>query len=265
MAPGAGGEPVRLRIGTDRYALVPSYRPDPRGTGPPAGPVRDLTRTTPEFTRTAPESPRPHRSPGALPMVALIEAVPAGGDALAAAAAATLEAAGLRPGIVSLDRHNRLATRFGCPDPAPVWRWQQAAPDLPVDQGCRVVVPGPAAEAGLDGPAAAAVLQHLAQMAAALIIDLGCRWEPRLFRPVLTMATHIWIITRAGQWSGAEMRLEQAEFSGFTPMERVRLVVIGDGLPPPGFLGAPVAAVLPAAEGAAVQEFIWREIGRGLS
>jgi hypothetical protein len=195
-------------------------------------------------------------------IIALVEAVPAGADALALALAGAVEQAGQRVSLVSLDRANRLGQRLGVPAPAPAWQWKQASPELLVRQGLRLLVPGPSAETEVGHDAVEGVL-HLAREAADIVVvDLGCRWEPRLFRPVLLRADAIWIVTRAGQWTGTEMRLEQAEFSGWTEMRRVRLVVIGDGPPPPVGLGVQVAGTLSEPAGEAARDFAVREVGR---
>lgn len=195
-------------------------------------------------------------------VIALIEAVPAGADVLALTLAKAVEQAGQRVGLVSLDRANRLGQRLGIPALAPAWQWKQASPELLVRQGLRVVVPGPAAEGEVGSDAVEGVLHLVREAAETVVVDLGCRWEPRLFRPVLLRADMIWIITRAGQWTGTEMRLEQAEFSGWTEMRRVSLVVIGEGAPPPVGIGVPVAGVLPEPAGEAALGFAVREVGR---
>jgi hypothetical protein len=195
-------------------------------------------------------------------MIALIEAVPAGADALALTLAGAVEQAGQRAGLVSLDRENRLGLRLGLPARAPAWQWKQASPELLVRQGLRVVVPGPSTEAEVGGDAVEGVLHLAGEAADVLVVDLGCRWEPRLFRPVLLRADTIWLITRAGQWTGTEMRLEQAEFSGWTAMRRVKLVVVGNGPPPPPGLDVPVAGTLSQPSGDAALAFVVHELGR---
>lgn len=249
---------IRLRLSDEQALTVRAYRP--------AG--YEQLATSPAHIH---EGSRPSVTPAPEPVVqvlayrpviALIEAVPSGVEELALAAASILEGAGVCPGVICLDGQNRLAVRMGIRDRAPALAWQQALPELPVACGSVLVVPGPDNEAAISSAAVAAVLDETGRNCGGLVVDLGCRWEPRLFRPVLSAATHIWLVVRSGSWSGAEMRLEQAEFSGWTDMERVRVVVAGPTPPPPGLLGAPAVNVLPALGGAAARAFVTGEVGR---
>lgn len=196
------------------------------------------------------------------PVIALVEAVPARADELAAACLQTLAGEERRCCAVALDGTNRLGVRLGCPERPPANAWQSAA-DLIVTRGQNGVVPGPVEEAALTGADLDRVLAEAAATSRAVVIDLGCRWVPNLFRPVMARATHIWVVTRVGQWTGVEMRLEQAEFSGWTDTRRVRIVALGEQVAAPPFLGAPVAAVLPEPAGEAVRALVLREVGRG--
>lgn len=225
---GAGGQPpvVRLRIGEERVVLVPSRwlpvaAPAAATSPPPVAPLPPAPATP-----QAPQPP-PDLAPGSRPVLVLVEAVPAGAEELAATVLAALAGMGRRCGVVSLERENRLAARLGCTTLAPAWCWRQAAPELVVQQGSRLVITAPSSEDELEAGHVDAVLRNLRDATDALVIDLGCRWVPRLFRPALQLATQIWLVTRTGQWTGAEMRLEQAQLSGWTPMDRVRLVVVG--------------------------------------
>lgn len=202
---------------------------------------------------------RPH---GCKPVVVLIEAVPSGAEELAATIAEAAEGVGFRPGLLCLDRENRLGIRLGCVQKSPSWCWQQETLELFVQRGGRTVIPAPANESDVTQQQVHQVLQQLHTNTDVVVVDLGCRWDPRLFRPVLNQATHIWVLTRSGQWSGAEMRLEQAEFSGWTDMRRVQLVVVG-GSPPSGGLQTSVAGVLPEAGGQFAQSWVARELWRG--
>lgn len=195
-------------------------------------------------------------------MIALIEAVPSGADELGYAMVRVLEESGVQVGVICLDRQNRLGGRLGCPTPAPTWCWRQASPELLVRHGLRVVVPGPASEGELGTEAVEAVLHLVRQAIDVVVVDLGCRWEPRLFRSILSQADAIWILVRAGQWTGAEMRLEQAECSGWTEMRQVRLIVVGSGSPPPLSLGVPVAGYPSVSDEAAARSLLERELGR---
>lgn len=242
---------IRLRLGEGRFVEEHLSAPGPSA---PAN-----TRSDPA---PAPKVQEVFRPGAARLVIALIEAVPAGGADLAMSVVEVLEQAGHRVGILSLDKENRLGARLGAAAPAPSWCWKQASPDLLVRSGLRVLAPGPAAEGEIGSEAVDRVLHLVRETADIVLADLGCRWEPRLFRPVLLHAEQIWVLVRAGQWTGAEMRLEQAECSGWLEMRRVRLVVVGDGAPPPAGLGVPVAGVLPAPGGEAARSFALRELGR---
>jgi hypothetical protein len=187
--------------------------------------------------------------------------VSTGAEALAALITDTVGAAGHTYAAVSLDRDNRLGARLGCVAPSPNWCWKQADDELFICKSAGLVIPAPASEDELATADVAAAMEKAIAAADALVVDLGCRWTPRLFRPVLARATHIWLIVRAGQWSAVEMRLEQADFSGWTAMDRLRLVVVGEGIPVPAGLAEITAAVLPDFSGAAAREFVWRELG----
>jgi hypothetical protein len=253
---GKAVEPIRLRAGSGAL-LIPGFlsaanrMPPTADSDPVAAPLH--------------RAPDPPVSAAALtftPIIALVEAVPARADELAAACLQAL-AGEDRPGCaVALDGANRLGERLGCPDRTPAGAWHGSA-DLAVARGRIILVPAPADEAAVDAAGIDRVLAQAAGTARAVVVDLGCRWVPRLFRPVFARATHIWLVTRSGQWTGVEMRLEQAEFSGWTDMRRIRVVAIGpEAVAAPG-LGVPVAAVLPEPGGAAARAFVLREVGRG--
>ncbi|PZN00887.1 MAG: hypothetical protein DIU76_11930 [Bacillota bacterium] len=61
-----------------------------------------------------------------------------------------------------------------------------------------------------------------------VLVDLGCRWAPRVFRPVLTLATvQVLVCSGTGYgYAAAERRLEQADLSGWTDPLRFQLVVV---------------------------------------
>lgn len=253
---------VRLRAG-GQVLHVTALLPEHLGTGaepPPLTPGRPEPPARPE-SPSRPETPAQAGRP-ARALIALVEAVPARADELAVTIARIAENTGTRCALLGLERQNRLGARMGVLSRSPVWSWKNAAAELGVQQGNSLVVPCPEDEAPLESANVARVLQALTERADWVVVDLGCRWIPGLFRPVMERATNIWIVTRAGQWSGAEMRLEQAEFSGWTPMGRVGLVVMGEGLPVPGGLGGLVAGVLPEPGGQAACELVNREVGR---
>lgn len=256
-SPGA----VRLRLNGEQALLVTSYRSGATGLGKNHFPPDRLEPTSASFPDAAPlfldNDTLTYR-----PIIALIEAVPVAADDLAAAVIRVLESGGLRCGAVSLDGQNRLGTKLGCVNRPPAWCWQQLASELILWQGARAIVAGPAQEEEVDTVEYAEALHRVGQDVDSLVIDLGCRWTPRLFRAVLPIATHIWIVTRPGQWSGVEMRLEQAEYSGWTDMTRVRIVLIGDGPVPVMNFGVPLAGVLPDLAGERVRAFVLREVGR---
>ncbi len=248
--------PVRLRLGERKTLIIeaPVF-------AHPAGAAAQAATAAP--ARIAAQRPAAAGAIAPGTLVALVEAVPTRSDELAGAVVEAAEARGLRCGILSLEPQNRLAGRFGCPATTPAWKWKEESPDLLVAQGPRTVVAGPEFEEELDGPAVDRVLSRLRDATDVAVVDLGCRWLPRLFRPVLTAATHIWVLTRPGQWSGAEMRLQQAELSGWTDMSRVRLVVVGAGAPVSVQFHAMVAGVLPDVAGQPALDFVFRELGRG--
>lgn len=252
---------VRLRVSETQAITVPACLPPDQPCEVACGPEGHGAGGPDQATATAAVAVPGLPLAGQKPVVALVEAVPAGAVDLACAALALAEAGGCRCAVVSLDRQNRLGARLGCPLAAPAGWWQQGSPDLLVHKGARIVVPGPDREEALDGPHVEGVLERVREQSDLVLVDLGCRWVPRLFRPVLTRATHIWLVARAGQWSAVEMRLEQAEFSGWTDCRRIRLVVIGLEVPVPAALGLEVAAVLPEPGGAAAREFVYRQLG----
>jgi hypothetical protein len=193
------------------------------------------------------------------PVIAIVEAVAVDAETLGQTALEVAVSCGYPFGAISLDRQNRLATRLGHAAPSPVWSWKHTEPVTP---SARVVIPAPEAEEELDGSDVEAMLQTVLGLTEGVVVDLGCRWAPRLFRPVLTRATHIWLVVRAGQWGAVEVRLDQAEFSGWTDMKRIRLVVLGTGSPVPAQFGDMVAAVLPDLAGPAAKGFVASAVGR---
>lgn len=248
---------VRLRLGEDQALHFRSYRPHRS-----AQPNRE-THPSPLKTALQPENPvNPISTLGYKPVIALVEAVPVSADDLAAAVIRALEASGLRCGAVSLDGQGRLAQKLGLASRPPAWLWKQNAPELVHWQGARAIIAGPAQEEEVDPREYQIVVSQLGQELDCLVLDLGCRWNPRLFRTLLPMATHIWVVTRPGQWSGVEMRIEQAEFSGWTDMTRVRVLQIGAGSVPALNLGAPLGGVLPDLQPERVHPFVAREVGR---
>ncbi|HYF91833.1 MAG TPA: hypothetical protein VD969_06275 [Symbiobacteriaceae bacterium] len=259
-------ELIRLRLG-DRMLVVPTTRPDRAAPArAPTAPVRSALEIAPppaqplilEAPQTeAPIAPRLRYKP----VIAVVDAAPCGVERLLADLVAEVEGAGGRCGIVSLDRQNRLALRFDCSELSPHWCWNSCAPELFIRQNSRVVVTAPDSEAGLQPEAIQRTIRSVIESTDAVVIDLGCRWEPRVFRPALTLATSIWMVTRAGQWTAMEMRLEQAEFSGWTDISRVRLVALGDADLPP--VGLPSVVTLPPAGGWVLQEFLARELRGG--
>lgn len=252
---------VRIRLGDRRVLVVPTYSSDATA---PAAPSPPILRSAP------PAPPTPQRMPAvALPqlahrvLVALIEAVPSRAELLAATMITAMEAAGSPCAAVSLEPQNRLGVRFGCAVQSDPHGWRLGPAATGVQQGHRTIIPAPSSEEALESGALTQALSQITDRADLTIVDLGCRWVPRLFRPVLTQATHIWLVARAGQWTGVEMRLEQAEFSGWTPMHRIRLVVVGEepGVPPQ--LSPIVAGVLRDPEAPAVAGLMEREFRRG--
>lgn len=267
-------ETVRLRVGAQAVQFQ-SWRPavrigDPPAAGPvpvaitpPAPPAPDLCLAPPPpAPAPGPSVPRGGLAIGYKPLIALIQATPCRAADLALTLLAMLEQSGYRCGVLCLDQHNTLGARFGCAGHSPHWTWRQPPPELFTQQGSRTVVPAPDTEGGMDPESVGTVLQTLIDQTDAVIVDLGCRWEPRLFQPVLGPATHIWVLTEPGKWTALEMRLEQAEFSGWTAMARVRSVALGEGgQPSPRNIG--IGAVhLPDVRGKVACEFLARELGR---
>lgn len=251
---------VRLRLGDRRVLVVPTYS-------------ADSLSVPPTLSSMLPGSPPIATPPQAVPvisapnlvdrlLVALIEAVPARAELLAATMLTTLEASGSRCAAISLEPQNRLALRFGCSVQSAPHAWELGAEACGVQQGHRLTVSAPSAEDAVESHAVSTVITQIRDRADLTVVDLGCRWVPRLFRPVLAQATHIWIIARAGQWSGVEMRLEQAELSGWAPMHKVRLVVIGEEPPLPAHLSGSLAGTLREPEGQGVRELMGRELRR---
>lgn len=253
---------IRLHLGDRQVIVVPGYI---TAGGPKEFGEMNFGVAMPDQPPPALHAPlepalcRPPISPGTV--VALIEAVPARAEVLAETIVQVVERSGRRCGVLSLDSQNRLAARFGCVTAPEASVWKQRAADLILDQGTRAILPAPPAESDLEAADVGRALQELQGRAEIVVADLGCRWVPRLFRPVLERAAHIWVAVRAGQWSGAEARLGQAEFSGWTDMARVRLVVLGDSAPVPVHLGVTVAGVLSDPDGRAAHEFVSRELG----
>lgn len=256
-----GGEAVRnalrLRLSEDRWIDIRI---------PAAFQATDAAVQA-ERPRASPRPPEPSARHfielrGERTVIALVEAVPSGADELGSAIVRVLEAAGLRVGVICLDRQNRMGARLGCPTHAPSWCWRQATPDLLLRHGLRVVVPGPATENEVGTEVVEAVLHLVREAADIVLVDLGCRWEPKLFRPIIAQANQIWVMVRSGQWTGAEMRLEQAECSGWTEMRRVRLVAVGEEAPPPINLGVPVAGHISVPDDEAARYLVERELGR---
>lgn len=254
-------ETVRIRHG-ESVLLVRTRGPELRPRV--AQPVQSVV--APPVPVPVPENRRPASEPrqglslglGYKPVVALVEAAPSGADELMLNLISLVEEERGTCGVISLDRQNRMAGRLGCVAPSPQWCWNSAAPELFIPQGARVVVPAPDPEAGLAPEAVQQVVRKVTELADVVVVDLGCRWEPRLFRPVLMLASHVWFVTRAGQWTAMEMRLEQAEFSGWTDMSRVRSVALGDTQSVP--IGAHSIVTLPAAGGWITREFLLREL-----
>jgi len=252
---------VQLRLTTERTLLIRSH--------PPQGSPKIVAgKKTPAPIPSAPSQNPPGQpipiesSLGYKPVVVLIEATTTGAEALTSAVTDVLESMGSTCGVISLDRQNRTGARFGCPLPAPGWCWKQTSADILIQQGHRLIVPAPAVEDELTPDDVDRLLQKVSDSTDGMVIDLGCRWVPRLFRPVLARATHIWVVVRNGQWGAAEIRLDQAEFSGWTDTDRIRLVVIGQGGALPSHLGVEIAAVLYSPEGPAAKEFVVSELRR---
>lgn len=136
-------------------------------------------------------------------LIALVEASPAGTELLAAALVRTAEAVGRTAVALALEPRGRLLSLIptaltGPPDPAPALLTER--------------------------------LNDLQGRADIIVVDLGCRWAPALFRPVLSRADEIWLVGQVGQWGALEARQSQAEFSGWTNLERISLFALG----PPG-------------------------------
>lgn len=141
------------------------------------------------------------RGVGPSRLIALVEASPVGAERLAAALVRQGQASGRTAIGLSLEPRGRLLHV------------------LPA--GLALVVPE---EALLDH------LLELQRQADLLVVDLGCRWAPTLFRSVLSRADEIWLIGEVGLWGALEARQSQAEFSGWTDLDRVSLFALG----PPG-------------------------------
>lgn len=256
---------LRLRLGLSRTILVPATPPlkEPASRQPAvqAPPVPE-----PSPPPAAPAAPvRPERLPAARwlgkPLVALVEASPCGADDLALTLMNLAESSQLRVALVSLEPQNRLGLRLGHPasSSGPGWGESPGSQVRPV--GPHLLVPAPDREDWLDPQRILACLDWVRNEADATVVDLGCRWEPRLFRPVLQQAAHIWLLTRAEKGMALEMRHEQAEFSGWTDMKRVQSVVIG-GSPRTGALSwGSYTVSLPDAAGDQARAFILRELG----
>jgi hypothetical protein len=148
------------------------------------------------------------------PLIALVEASLTGGERLGAALVGAILNAGGRPAALCLEHRNRLATLLS------------PSPDL-------LLHLAPQSESLLSPAEVADQLALLQGRSDGIVVDLGCRWAPRLFRTVMERATEIWIIGRVGQWSALEARLQQAEISGWTDLARVRLLVMGESGPAP--------------------------------
>lgn len=251
---------VRIRLGPQRLLTVPAIRPSVRPAGPSGhAPGSDPPSPPPE----APESPGtpPLLPPGFRPLIALVEAVPTNAAEFVSTLLKMLEGQGLRSGLVSLEPQNRLGIRFGQPERSQHWLWKHQPEGLAKPFGGHRLIPAPDNEEALDGSTVGLVLDDLAENVDLVAVDLGCRWNPRLFRPVLSRATHIWVVSLAGKYSALEMRMEQAEFSGWTDLRKVRQVVLGGGETAgfPGLSGQVVA--LPDSMGKAAQAFIRSEFG----
>jgi hypothetical protein len=199
---------------------------------------------------------------GHKPVIALVQASPCGAADLALTLLGMMEQVGYRVGVICLDKQNLLGARFGCAANSPHWCWRQASAELFVHQGSRLIVPAPDLETGLDSDSVRTVLLATVDAVDAVVVDLGCRWEPRLFQPVLALATHIWFLTETGKWTALEMRLEQAEFSGWTEMARVRPVALGEGGQHQSRVIGASAVLLPDVRGRVACEFLARELGR---
>lgn len=260
-----GFAPVRIRLTPERSVIVPSCRPDP-GTGQR---LADPAPTAPAVHASPVEPPpqalprRAHApaAPGRAVVIALVEAAPAGAEELALTILRLAAESGWRPGVVALDQQNRLGRRLGCAAPTPAWCWGKGAEGVVRQDGARVVVAGPDSEQEVGEAGISTVLGIAAQACDVLIVDLGCRWEPRLFRPVLTRAERIWLLAPASKSTAMEMRLEQAEFSGWTDLSRVQPVLLTDR-GTPGMISFRNAALIDDPAGPGARELVLRELRR---
>ncbi|HLO03575.1 MAG TPA: hypothetical protein VK191_10725 [Symbiobacteriaceae bacterium] len=141
-------------------------------------------------------------------LIALVEASPAGAELLVAAVASTGDASGRTTIALALEPRGRI---LHARPPGPT---VLAAPPEPI----------------LTASLLAERLHELQRRADVVVVDLGCRWVPALFRPVLSRADEIWLVGQVGQWGALEARQSQAEFSGWTNLDRISLFALG----PPG-------------------------------
>lgn len=188
-------------------AWAPPFPPAHARAAPaPATPILDPVPVSPPVE--TPDDPwslhhLKRRRPGPSYLIALVEASPAGAEHLAAAVARQGELSGRSTVALALEPRGRL---------------QQLLPTAL------------AAPADLSGALFSERLQELQRRADLLVVDLGCRWVPALFRPVLSRADEIWLVGAVGQWGALEVRQSQAEFSGWTNLDRLSLFALG----PPG-------------------------------
>ncbi|MFZ5826296.1 MAG: hypothetical protein ACOY94_18540 [Bacillota bacterium] len=254
---------LRLRLGPSRTILIPGVEPlketDVHPTSLPAPPAAHPPPPG-QASSVRPEHIQLASWPGK-PLIALVEGSPCGADDLALTLMHLAESSGLRVALVSLEPQNRLGLRLGHPatSSGPGWGDNPGGQVRPV--GPHLLVPAPDREDWLDPERILACLDWVRNQVDATVVDLGCRWEPRLFRPVMEQARHIWVLTRAEKGMALEMRLEQAEFSGWTDMKRVQSLVLG-GSPRGGALSwGSYAVPLPDASGDQTRAFIQRELG----
>lgn len=162
-------------------------------------------------------------------LVAVVEADRCGTEQHLVRWAQQLAAEGRTVALVGLDLENRCGRLLGAHGPSDPWHWQHAGRDLflPVTDRLRVV-PAPAAEAGVEPEWVGHVLQVALEEHDMVLSDLGCRWAPRLFRPVLALATAQVLVCSGTPYGYAavERRLEQADLSGWADPQRFQLVVV---------------------------------------
>lgn len=283
--PGLPARPVRQRVLSFLRAAATRPRPaaavqvssashrgqNARDAAHVGGPA-PIQNDTPAAAGTSRAGRTPELKWHGKPFLAIIEADLAGAESLAVRSVDLLERSGHLVGVLSLGRGNRLAALLGDPAPARRSAWQTQEDDLYHRDRGRIILSGPSRDHDLQPPWVEATLNRLTQQTDVVLADLGCRWAPRLFRPVLAQASHIWLVataTRSG-WAAVEKRLEQAELSGWLDPRSMRVVGVAvtgahEVAVPPSVRDL-LAGLLPGSDGEpqieqALVRLIYQELG----